>query len=87
LPRLDLKPSFYLWVPGRKRVSLLGLPWSPEFMEARARALSNDWTVRKLGVSRRRASIPAFSDSAPSNTAPLLLYGVAILFGYVQAGH
>ncbi|MBR1196623.1 tyrosine-type recombinase/integrase [Bradyrhizobium sp. AUGA SZCCT0240] len=51
----DGKPRFYLRAPGRKRVPLPGLPWSPEFMEARQRALDGDWVVPQLGVSRTRA--------------------------------
>jgi hypothetical protein len=46
---------FYLRVPGRKRVALPGLPWSPEFMEAREKALKGDWTAPQLGSSRTRA--------------------------------
>ena len=33
------KARFYLNKPGRKRVPLPGLPWSPEFMSARKAAL------------------------------------------------
>jgi hypothetical protein len=39
----DGTPRFYLRVPGRKRFPLPGLPWSPEFMEAREVALRGDW--------------------------------------------
>jgi integrase len=49
------KPRFYLRVPGRKRVPLPGLPWSPEFMEAREKALKDDWVAPALGASRTRA--------------------------------
>lgn len=45
-------PRFYLRVPGRKRVPLPGLPWSPEFMEARERALNAEWVRPGLGASR-----------------------------------
>jgi site-specific recombinase XerD len=47
-------PRFYLRVPGRKRVPLPGLPWSPEFMEARERALKGDWEAPQLGSSRTK---------------------------------
>jgi integrase len=50
----DDTPRFYLRVPGRKRVPLPGLPWSPEFMEARERALKEDWTAPEIGVSRTK---------------------------------
>jgi hypothetical protein len=49
------KSPFYLRAPGRKRVPLPGLPWSPEFMEARQRALEGDWLVPELGASRTKA--------------------------------
>src|SRR5258706_2675325 len=49
------KARFYLRLPGRKRVSLPGLPWSPEFMEAREKALKDDWVAPALGASRTRA--------------------------------
>ena len=45
----DGSPRFYFRVPGRKRVPLPGLPWSPEFMEAREKALT-----RRLGGPRAR---------------------------------
>ncbi|EGP07291.1 phage integrase [Bradyrhizobiaceae bacterium SG-6C] len=51
----DGKPRFYLRVPGRKRVPLPGLPWSPEFMEAREKALQGDWTAPEMGSSRTKA--------------------------------
>jgi integrase len=51
----DGSPRFYLRVPGRKRVPLPGLPWSPEFMEAREKALRGDWTAPEPGASRTRA--------------------------------
>jgi hypothetical protein len=43
-----------LRVPGRKRVPLPGLPWSPEFMEAREKALKEDWTAPQIGASRTK---------------------------------
>jgi integrase len=43
---------FYLRIPGRKRVPLPGIPWSPEFMEARERALKADWVAPQIGASR-----------------------------------
>jgi site-specific recombinase XerD len=46
------KPRFYLRVPGRKQIPLPGLPWSPEFMAARERAMKEDWVAPELGVSR-----------------------------------
>ena len=49
------KPRYYLRVPGRKQVALPGLPWSPEFMEARERALKEDWVAPPLGASRTKA--------------------------------
>src|ERR1700731_316054 len=51
----DGKPRFYLRAPGRKRVPLPGLPWSPQFMEARQKALDGDWAVPELGASRTKA--------------------------------
>jgi integrase len=51
----DGKPRFYLRAPGCKRVPLPGLPWSPEFMEAREKALKGDWVAPELGASRTRA--------------------------------
>jgi len=51
----DGKPRFYLRAPGRKRVPLPGLPWSPEFMEVRQKALDGDWTAPELGASRTKA--------------------------------
>jgi integrase len=51
----DGTSRFYLRVPGRKRVPLPGLPWSPEFMEAREKALQADWVAPELGASRTLA--------------------------------
>lgn len=48
-------PRFYLRMPRRKRVPLPGVPWSPEFMEAREKALRGDWTAPELAASRTRA--------------------------------
>ena len=48
----DGTPRFYLRVPGRKRVPLRGLPWSPEFMEAREKALNANWEAAPIGASR-----------------------------------
>ena len=50
----DGTPRFYLRLPGRKRVALPGLPWSPEFMEARQKALKEHWTAPQLGSSGTR---------------------------------
>jgi hypothetical protein len=46
---------FYLRVPGRKQVRLPGLPWTPEFMEARERALKDEWIAPALGAGRTKA--------------------------------
>jgi integrase len=51
----DGKARFYLRMPGRKRIPLPGLPWSPEFLAAREKALKGDWTAPELGSSRTRA--------------------------------
>ncbi len=48
----DGNARFYLRAPDRKRVPLPGLPWSPEFMEARQRALEGEWGAPELGASR-----------------------------------
>lgn len=48
----DGTSRFYLRSPGRKRVPLPGLPWSPEFMEAREKALNADWEAPPIGASR-----------------------------------
>jgi integrase len=48
------KPRFYLRRAGRPKVPLPGLPWSPEFMEARERALKGDWKAPEVGASRTR---------------------------------
>jgi hypothetical protein len=51
----DGKPRFYLRVPGRKSVPLPGLPWSPEFMAARERALKDGWSAPiEIGAARTR---------------------------------
>lgn len=46
------KPRFYLRRPGHKKIPLPGLPWSPEFMEARQAALRGDWGQAEMGASR-----------------------------------
>ena len=51
----DGKSRFYLRMPGRKRVPLPGLPWSPEFMDAREKAMKGGWTAPELGASRTKA--------------------------------
>ena len=38
------KPRFYLRRPGHKKIPLPGLPWSPEFMEARDAAHADSGT-------------------------------------------
>ena len=35
------KPRHYLRRPGQKEISLPGMPWSPEFMEAYAAAMNH----------------------------------------------
>ena len=69
----DGTARFYLRLPGRKRVPLPGLPWSPEFMEAREKALKGDWTAPELGLSRTRAGtvrpLCHTTNQAPSPTA------------------
>jgi hypothetical protein len=43
-------PRFYLRMPGRKRVPLPGLPWSPQFMAAREQAMAGDeWRAPPIG--------------------------------------
>jgi hypothetical protein len=46
------KPRFYLRRPGHKKIPLPGLPWSPEFMEAREAALKGEEGKLKIGASR-----------------------------------
>jgi integrase len=46
------RPRFYLRRPGHKKIPLPGLPWSPEFMEAREAALKGEWSKVEIGVSR-----------------------------------
>jgi hypothetical protein len=46
------KPRFYLRRPGHKKIALPGLPWSPEFMEAREAALKGEEGKLELGASR-----------------------------------
>ena len=48
------KVRYYLRLPGRKRVPLPGLPWSPEFMAAREAALKGDWVAPAVGASRSK---------------------------------
>jgi integrase len=51
----DGKARFYLRVPGRKKqIPLPGLPWSPEFMEARETALNNGSAPIQIGASRTK---------------------------------
>ncbi|WP_461352213.1 tyrosine-type recombinase/integrase [Bradyrhizobium sp. USDA 4454] len=50
----DGKPRYYLRLPGRKRVPLPGMPWSPEFMEAREKAINGSWEAPQLGASRTK---------------------------------
>jgi integrase len=45
------KPRFYLRRPGHKKISLPGLPWSPEFMEAREAALKGEGKI-DIGANR-----------------------------------
>jgi integrase len=46
------KPRFYLRRPGHKKIPLPGLPWSPEFMEAREAALKGGWSKVEIGGGR-----------------------------------
>jgi integrase len=46
------KPRFYLRRAGHKKFPLPGLPWSPEFMEAREAALKGEWGKVEIGSSR-----------------------------------
>ena len=48
------KVRYYLRMPGRKRVPLPGLPWSPEFMAAREAAMKGDWVTPEIGASRTK---------------------------------
>jgi hypothetical protein len=48
----DGTPRYYLRKRGVKRVPLPGLPWSPQFMEARERALGGEWARSKIGEGR-----------------------------------
>lgn len=45
-------PRFYLRRPGYAKTPLPGLPWSPEFMEARERALEGDAGKIEIGAKR-----------------------------------
>lgn len=47
------RPRYYLRRPGCKRVPLLGLPWSPDFMRAYSAAL-NQATMIEVGAKRTR---------------------------------
>src|SRR4051794_31911028 len=46
------QPRFYLRRPGHAKIPLPGLPWSPEFMQAREKALSGDWAKVESGAKR-----------------------------------
>ena len=46
------KLTCYLRQPGHRKVRLPGLPWSPEFMEARELALKGDSGKVDIGASR-----------------------------------
>jgi integrase len=46
------KPRFYLRRPGHKKIALPGLPWSPEFMEARDAALKGEEGKIDIGANR-----------------------------------
>jgi site-specific recombinase XerD len=46
------KPRFYLRRPGHKKIPLPGLPWSPEFMEARDAALKGEEGKIDIGANR-----------------------------------
>jgi integrase len=51
----DGTARYYLRMPGRKRVALPGLPWSPEFMAAREAAMNADWVAPMIAAGRTRA--------------------------------
>jgi integrase len=66
----DGKSRFYLRMPGRKRVALPGLPWSPEFMAAREQAMNGEWAAPEIGASRTKpgtvnAAIVSYYQSTP----------------------
>ncbi|SHM37725.1 tyrosine-type recombinase/integrase [Bradyrhizobium lablabi] len=46
------RPRFYLRRPGHAKIPLPGLPWSPEFMEARQTALDGDAGKVEIGAKR-----------------------------------
>jgi integrase len=48
------KARYYFRFPGRRAVSLPGLPYSREFMEAYHRALEEDWVAPPTGVARTK---------------------------------
>ncbi|MCK1401961.1 tyrosine-type recombinase/integrase [Bradyrhizobium sp. 4] len=48
------KARFYLRAPGRKRIALPGLPWSPEFMAAREQGLKDEWGAPAIGAGRTK---------------------------------
>ena len=46
------KPRFYMRRAGHKKIPLSGLPWSPEFMQAREVALKGEWAKPDIGAKR-----------------------------------
>lgn len=48
------RARFYLRKPGRKRVPLPGLPWSPDFMTAYQAALDAEWHAPQVGANRTK---------------------------------
>jgi hypothetical protein len=63
------KPRFYLRRPGHKKIALPGLPWSPEFMEARDAALKGEGKIdiganRTVGGSVNAALVSYYRSSA-----------------------
>src|SRR6266487_646552 len=73
------KPRHYLRRPGRKEIPLPAMPWSPEFMEAYAAAMSQAAPI-VIGAKRsapgtvaeavaRYLSSAAFAGLAPSTQA------------------
>lgn len=63
------KPRFYLRRPGHKKIPLPGLPWSPEFMEARDAALKGEEGKIDIGANRTVAgTVNAAYDQPPPVT-------------------
>jgi len=66
------RPRFYFRRAGYKRVPLLGLPWSPEFMEAYQAALDETPRVQ-IGAKRTKpGTVASAVISAPRHSRALL---------------